>query len=558
MIPVQGTGYNGFTMDSASSANRSIARAAGTIMLPFVLSNLLGLARTILMSNAFGTGPEVDAFNAATKIPDILFALVAGGALASAFIPTYTGLLVNKRRAEAWRLASAIANLVFLILVVVSVLAAWFAPWIVRHILVPDFTLPQQDLTVALMRVTLPSAAIFGISGLLMGILNANKVFLYPALAPSMYWLGIIFGVVALSPSMGIYGPAWGVVVGAGLHLLVQLPGLVRVVGKRFFLTLGLRLPDVREVARLMGPRLFGVAVVQLNSLVNANLASGINTGSLTAIIYGFAIMTMPEVVIAQSIAIASLPTFSAQVARGRLDEMQSSLAATLRSTLLLALPASIGLIMLRTPLVAAFLQRGEFDVNSTQMVAWALLWYAAGLVGHSVVEISSRAFYALHDTRTPVLVGAIAMSLNLGFSFLFMRLFIQVGWAPHGGLALANSLATFLEMIALSILMRGRLGGLGGRALLTGIGQAGVGTGIMALVVAWWMGFALGQPDWLVLAGGVLLGGGVYTLALALLHVPEIDALFGMVWRQTRRLMRLDRRQPLSSEKPLKNPADR
>ena len=169
-----------------------------------------------------------------------------------------------------------------------------------------------------------------------------------------------------------------------------------------------------------MLPRLFGAGIVQLNFWVNTNLASRQPEGSLTAITTAFTLMMMPQALIAQTIAIASLPTFSAQVALGKLDEMRSSLASTIRAVLLLSLPASIGLVLLREPIIRLLYQGGRFDVRSTELVAWALLWYAAGLVGHCVVEIVSRAFYALHDTKTPVIVGVLAMSLNIGFSLLF------------------------------------------------------------------------------------------------------------------------------------------
>ncbi|MCL4559435.1 MAG: murein biosynthesis integral membrane protein MurJ [Chloroflexi bacterium] len=518
-----------------TSANRQIARAAGTVMAAFALSQLLGLARSIVMSSAFGTSSEVDAFYAAAKLPDILFNLVAGGALASAFIPTFTGFLTKDDRRGAWELASSVANLVTLVLVGVAGLAALFAPQIVGYILAPHFPPAEQALTASLLRVLLPSAVIFGLSGLLMGILNSHQSFLLPALAPSMYWLGIIFGVVALSPTLGIYGPAWGAVIGAGLHLAVQIPGLFRLAGRRYFASLGLRLPAVREVARLMGPRLFGVAVVQINGLVNIILATGMTTGSITGITYGFAIMTVPQIVIAQAIAIAAMPTFSAQVARGRSDEMRHSLAATLRGVLLLSLPAMLGLILLRQPLVAAFLQRGAFDAHSTDLVAWALLWYAAGLVGHSVVEVVSRAFYAMHDTLTPVLVGAGAMTLNVVFSLVFSSAFARIGWAPHGGLALANSLATALEMVGLLVLMRRKLGGLGGNLLLRGLVQAAVGTVIMSLGVVLWMGWAQDRANWAVTLGGVAVGGVVYAAAMLGLRVPEMGEVIHAIRRRLR-----------------------
>jgi putative peptidoglycan lipid II flippase len=522
-----------------STANRQIARAAGTVMLAFVLSNLVGLVRQILISRAFGTQVEMDAFNAANNIPNLLFVLVAGGALASAFIPTFTEFLTKEDHKGAWTLASAIVNIVTLILIALSGLAAIFAPWIVRdviYVLKPTLNPALQRMTVELLRILLISPVIFGISGLLMGILNTHQKFWLPALAPTMYWLGMIFGVLVLAPGMGIYGLAWGAVLGSALHLVIQLPDLFRLTGRRYLPTLGLHLPAVREVARLMAPRLLGVAVVQLNVVINTVLASAQAEGSLTGIVVAWAVMTMPQVVIAQAIAIAALPTFSAQVARGEIDDMRSSLAATLRGVLLLSVPASLGLMLLRQPVVAFLFQRGEFDAHSTDLVAWALLWYAAGLVGHSVVEILSRAFYALHDTKTPVFVGAAAMSLNVIFSFAFSALFVQLGWMPHGGLALANSLATALEMGGLMFLMRRRLKGLEGRNIARGFIQfalAGLG---MILVLVVWMRITAAASPWLVGLGGIALGGAIYALAVTLLRVPEVGMLIGAIQRRMKR----------------------
>lgn len=522
------------TAATASTANRQIARAAGTVMLAFALSNLIGLVRQILVSRAFGTGPELDAYNAASTFPDLIFSLVAGGALSSAFIPTFTGFLVKDDRSGAWRLASSVINLILLVLIALSIISAILAPQIVRYVLAPDFHPSEQALTAALLRVLLITPAIFGVSGLIMGILNAHQRFLLAALAPSMYWLGMIFGLVVLVPSMGIFGLAWGAALGAVLHLTVQIPDLARLPGRSFRATLGLDNPAVRQVGRLLAPRLLGVAVVQLNFLVNVIIASGLPVGSLSAIRLAWAVMTMPQVVIAQAIAIAALPTFSAQAARGGTADMRSSLAATLRGVLLLSLPASLGLILLRGPLVQLLFVRGAFNQHSADLVAWALLWYAAGLIGHNVVEILSRAFYALHDTKTPVLVGAVAMSLNVVFSFAFARLFVGVGWMPHGGLALANSLATALEMTALFLFMRRRLQGIDGMRLTRGFAQAAIATLGMSAVI-WRWSLAAG-PAWLIGLGGVALGGVTYGVAIWALRVPELGMLIAGMRRRLRR----------------------
>ncbi len=511
----------------APSGGRQIARAAGVVMAAFVLSNLVGLARQILVSQAFGTGAAIDAFNAASRLPDLLFNLVAGGALGSAFIPTFTTFLARHERERAWHLASSIANLVTLTLLLTSVIAYAFAAPIVRHILAPGFSPEQQALTVSLLRVLLVSPLIFGLSGLVMGILNAHQRFLLAALAPTMYWLGMIFGVLVWAPRWGIFGLAWGAVLGAALHLGVQIPGLLKLPGKAYHLTLGLRDAAVREVGRLMAPRVLGVAIVQLNFWINVVLASSQPKGSLTAIQIAWAVMTMPQVVIAQAIAIAALPTFSAQVARGEIPAMRRSLAGTLRGVVLLALPSAVGLILLREPIVALLFQRGEFDAHSTELVAWALLWYTLGLVSHSVVEIASRAFYALHDTKTPVLVGSVAMSLNIAFSLAFVALFQRAGWLPHGGLAFANTAATTLEMGGLLYLMRRRLHGLESRHLAVGILQAAVASAALGVSVAFLWRALHNQPTALGLSLTIFGAAAVYALVLRLLRNDEVLTLW-------------------------------
>ena len=245
---------------------------------------------------------------------------------------------------------------------------------------------------------------------------------------------------------------------------------------------------------------------------------------------WGFALMIMPQAAIAQSVAIASLPMFSRQVALGKLDEMRSSLVSTLRSVLFLAVPATVGLLMVGRPLVAAIFQRNEFSTHSTEMVTWALFWYSTGLIGHCVVEIVSRAFYALHDTKTPVMVSVATMSLNYGFSLLFSYLFSQWGWFPHGGLALANSLATFLEMLILLWFMRKHLSGLKIRGLLTGVGTAGLA--VLPMIAGLWIWNSLsGNTSVFIQAGvGVIIGSILYLTILLLLKPPEILSMGRML----------------------------
>jgi putative peptidoglycan lipid II flippase len=503
-------------------------------MLALLFGQLASLARSMLVASTFGASPELDAFTAANRVSETLFLLVAGGALGSAFIPTFTGLLAHNERASAWKLASALANAVTLTLSLLAVLLAIFAPQVVRYALAPGFVEKPElfALTVSLLRIQLISAILFGLGGLIVGILNAHQVFFIPALTPAMYQLGIIFGAVLLSPSMGVYGLAWGVVLGALAYLLVQIPTLRQQRGA-YSLTLGLENSDVRRVILLMGPRLLGVAVVQLNFWVNTRLASQMEEGSVASLGFAFSLMIMAQAAIAQSVAIAAMPIFSAQHALGKQDEMRASLASSLRGVLLMALPATVGLIMLREPLISFLYQRGKFDAQDVQLAAWALLWYAAGLVGHSVMEVLTRAFYAQHDTKTPVMIGVIAMGLNVVFSFAFAQLFSQIGWMPHGGLALANSLATALEATALFIFMRQRLNGLEGSFIARGLAACTLASLGMGIGLWFWLQATDSLAGWVGAVGGVALGGIIYAISVMILRVPEIQMVISSIKRR-------------------------
>ncbi len=511
-------------VSNQASASR-IVRAAGIVMVATVIARLLGLGRQMIIGRLFGTTLAMDAFVAANRVPETLYLVVAGGALASAFIPVFTGLLTRGDRPGAWRLASQVGNLISLVVSLLSLLTVLLARPIVFHLLVPKMSFQGQLLTVELLQIMLISTVIFSVSGLLMGVLNAQQHFLLPALAPVLYNLGIIAGAVFLTPAMGIHGVAIGVVIGAALHLLVQLPGL-RGQSARYTGGLGLDNPAVRQVARLMAPRVLGLAVTQVNFWVNTNLASAFGEGAVSALEYAMRVMMLPLGVVAQAVGIAAFPTFAELVAQGELETVRRTLASTLRGVLFLALPATVGLLVLRVPIIRLLFQRGEFTAESTTRVAWALAFFAVGLVGHAGLEIVVRAYYALHDTTTPVTVGSAAMALNVVLSIALSRAFDTAGWMPHGGLALANSLATLIEVVALLWWLRGRLGGVEGGRVVRGLCQSslaavGMGAGLWFWLTLW--------PDGPVLwTGGIGIGLGalLYLGAAALLRMDELHLL--------------------------------
>ena len=498
-------------------------------MATFIASRLLGLLRDVVISARFGTSDALDAYNAAFRVPDIIFTLMAGGALASAFIPTFSGYLARDDNEGAWRLASGIINLLLAALTIAAVIAALFAEPLVTYVLAPGFSPEKQALTIPLMRLLLIAPIIFSVSGVVMGVLNAKQDFILPGLAPIAYNLAIIAGAILLSPTFGIYGLAIGAVIGAGLHFLVQVPGLIKV-GAHYSARLSLRDPGVRQVLRLMAPRVLGLAIVQINFLVETILASNLGTGAVSALNYAWRVMLLPQGVVAQSVAIAAFPTFSDQFARGQLDQLRSALSATLRVILFIAIPSAVGLLVLRVPLIQLIFQRGEFQDTSTELVATALGFYALGLIGHSGVEILTRAFYGMHDTRMPVALGVVSLIINLVLSLSLINV---LGIA---GLALANTVAALAEMVLLAWVLRSRLGGLDDQRILATTLKTVVASLAMAIGVWEFLNRTEGIGSVVRGVSGIFLGGGIFFAVAWLLRIEELRMLLAMIKRRRSR----------------------
>jgi putative peptidoglycan lipid II flippase len=504
---------------AAGQAGRDLAGAATILVAAFLLSRLTGLMRTIAISYRFGTGSELDAYVAAMRVPDFLFQIVAGGAVASAFIPVLAGYLARDDSAGTWRLVSGLMTLAVAVMVPASVVIWLLAPQVMA-LVAPAFPPAQQALTAELARIVLVSPTLFALGALITSVLNAPHRFLLAALAPTCYNLGIILGAALLAGPLGIHGLAIGAALGAAAYLAIQLPGLARC-GWRYRPTLGLADAGVRKVGALMLPRTLGLAVAQINFVVIVAFASAI-PGAITALDYAWTLMMLPLGIFAMAISTAVFPTLADQTARQQLDEMVATLAGTLRVILYLTIPASLGLIVLGEPIVRLLLERGAFTAESTELTVRALRFYALGLLGHATVEIVTRAFYALQDTRTPVAVAVLAMGVNVALAFLLRPVF------GHGGLALALSAAAMVEATVLLLLARRRLGDLHGRAVTATALRSLAGAGALAVVVApvaRWLAplGATGSPGRLVEVGAaIVVGGLVYAAVTAILGAEE------------------------------------
>jgi putative peptidoglycan lipid II flippase len=522
----------------ASADNHShIIRAATIVGTAFVVSRLLGIVRDAVINYYFGIASvEANAYFIASRFPEMIFYIIAGGALGSAFIPTFAAYFVRDDDQGGWRLFSAIVNLMTIVITLVAGLAAVFAPQIINLFysdLVADN--PQLlDMTVRLMRIMLLSPIIFGASGVVMGALNARQHFLLPAIAPIIYNLGIIAGTAAFAPN--VMGLAYGTVAGAIGHLLIQLPGLAAKRARYTFI-LSLRDPGVRQVLRLMAPRVLGLSFGQLNHLLIQFMAESMVIGSIPALSLAWRIMIMPQGIIGQALAIAAFPTFATLAARAALNEMRRIVASTLRLILFFSMPAAVLLMLLRIPIIDLLFQRGQFDATATEFVAWALLFYALSLIGLAAIEIISRAFYAMEDTVTPVAIGMLQLGAMwlLGY-WLANVIFPALGWLDLGALALGYTISTLLELVLLLWLLRRKMSGLDGRRLLDGLWRMGLATLVMA-VISWLVFGQLAQAAafWQLLVTG-LAAGIAYLGASTLLRVSELAQIVASLRQRLRR----------------------
>ncbi|MFN8421356.1 MAG: murein biosynthesis integral membrane protein MurJ [Anaerolineae bacterium] len=423
-----------------------VARSAALMIGVLAFAKLFSLSEKWIGLDRFGIGPDWDAFAAANKLPEQLFTLIAGGALAFAFIPVFSAFLTAGDRERAWKLASNVLNTIFLAAVVVAGTAFIFAPQLIGTLISPGFSPEQIEKSAALMRILLFSTVVFSVSGLISGILYTHQHFLLPALAPIMYDVGNLIGVVLLYRWFGIYGAAIGAVIGSCLHLLIQVPGLIRF-RFRWRPILDWRDPSLREVIRLMIPRSLALVLANLNLLMAYNIASRLGEGSTAALDRGWTLMQLPETLIGTAMGIVIFPTLAALNASGDLKGKRAAMSGALRFIILASIPAATAMVLAGRPLVGV-LEGGQFDSEGASRVFSVLQFWALGIVTHSRLEIVARSFFADKDMITPLIVGVVGGREAIVYVVLALLLVPLLG---VGGLALANSLAVGVELLILT-----------------------------------------------------------------------------------------------------------
>ena len=498
--------------------------SASIIGLAFVASRIIGLTREILLADRFGLGDQLDAYVAAFRIPDLLFLGIMSVAFGAAFIPVFGGFLARDEPDKAWRLASAVIMVSTVVTVAMCVLVFIFATPIMRHVVargLPESAVPDA---VATTRILLLSPILIGLGIAAKGMLESQDVFTPSALAPVVYNVATIAGILLLAPSLGIKGVAIGAVVGAGLHAAVQLPSLLRTGLRLHAVRNPLAVEGVGEVLRLLGPRVIGQAAFQINFIWISSLAITAGSGEASGLSFAWQMLMLPHGLIALSISTVIFPKMARQFELKRLDQVRDTFGQALTPLLFLMIPASVGLFVFRTAIVRAVLEHGNFTAADTRTVSQAVGFLGLGLVWYGIVEVVTRIFYAMKDTRTPVMAGIVIIAVNIVLAWVLVD---DYGAA---GLALGLTISTGIEALILMAILRRRLGGFGdafagwlGKVLLATAAMAGMAAlAVPKMERAVTLG-DLGQIQTAVaLAYTAGLVGATYLAVAWLLKIPE------------------------------------
>jgi putative peptidoglycan lipid II flippase len=432
-------------------SSRSITSAALLLGGASFLSRLLGLLRARIFAHQFGAGAQLDMYYAAFRIPDLIFSIIIMGAVSSAFIPIFTSYRIKHRKKDPWLLANNFLHSFSLLVLVLAITLIIIAPYLVK-IIAPGFSPSAQKTTVALTRIMMLQPVILAISGIVAGVLQSLNVFFAYALSPIMYNIGIIAGALFLVPKMGIQGLAWGVVLGSFLHLLIQLPSLF-LTGYRYRFYINLKDALMKKIIKLTIPRSLGLAAIQLNLIVMTAIASGLATGSIAIFNYANDIQYVPLGLVGIAYAAAAFPTLSAAFAKRSLRKFRASLIKSVLEIFYLVIPVAIIFFILRHEITSVLLQTGKFTENAAWLTAASIGIFCIGIPFQSLIPLLSRAFFALHNTITPVIINFIAVGINVSLALLlikapFFEKYLHFASAPPGAKILALPLAFSLAGI--------------------------------------------------------------------------------------------------------------
>lgn len=521
-----------------NSESKTLGGAVIILALFSFLSRILGIIRDRVLAGQFGAGDTLDAYYAAFRIPDFLYNILILGALSAGFIPVLSAVLARENGKEKiWELVNNSINVILVFLAGISGLLILFAPKIVP-LLAPGFGAEKLALTVMLTRIMFLSPLLLGLSNIFSSVLQSYKRFLIFSLAPIFYNLGIIFGALALVPFWGPVALAYGVVLGAGLHMAIQIPSMVNL-GWRYAWIFNLKNQDFKKIMTMMVPRTLALSVGQLNWFAITIIASTLAAGSLSVFNLAYNLQSFPVGILALSFAIAAFPELSAAAAKKDAAGFKKTFLGAGRQIFFLMIPASVLLLMLRAQIVRVILGSGQFNWENTIQTADVLAFFTLSLFAQGLIYLLARAFYAHEDTKTPFWVGLVSAGINI-----FLSIYLARFWGVVG-LTMGFSVSQLLNFILLWIFLRHKVGSLGESEIISSVFKISVAGILMALTIQFGkiplarifnLDTFLGIFGQGAIAG--LAGLAVFVLAAYLLKTQELLDLFAVVrrrlWRKT------------------------
>lgn len=458
-----------------SNQSKTITGAAIILGAASFVSRLIGIVRDRIFAHAFGAGAVLDSYYAAFRIPDLVYNLIIVGTLSAGFIPIFTEL-INKDKKDAWHVANTIINILGIGLAVICAVLFIFTPQMMPY-LVPGFSAQDIDTTIMLTRIMFLSPILLGVSGIISSILQTFKSFLIYSITPIVYNIGIIIGALYFVPVMGIKGLAYGVILGALLHLSIQIPDLFRY-GFRYELSFDLKNAYVKKIGKLMIPRALGLATTQLNLVAITILASTVGAGSIAIFNFANNIQHFPVGIIGISFAIAAFPTLSQLVAEGKIEQLSDNLSQAIRQILFFMVPLTIIFLLLRAQIIRVVLGSGEFNWSDTINTANTLAFFALSFFAQALSPLLMRAFFALHDTWTPFLIGMTSAVINIAAGF-YLKNYLGVS-----GLALAFSISMAVQLALLWLILHKKIGNLQENKLMQSLNKISFAALIMAIFI--------------------------------------------------------------------------
>jgi putative peptidoglycan lipid II flippase len=511
-----------------------LASAALVLSASFALSRVLGLLRTVVIADVFGNSAPINAYFAAFRIPDTMFTLVSGAALASAFIPVFSGILVGRDERGAWRVASSVFNAVCLALAGLALVAFVFAPQLME-LLAGGYPPSQRQLTIDLTRIMLLQPIFLGAVAVVSSILQSYHRFVLVAIAPLIYNVAVIIGAL-MGHTYGVVGLAWSVVFGAVAQLLILLPGIGSHLVRYYQPVIDPGLPPAREIWRLLVPRVIGLAAFQAMLFITLFLASRLPRGSVGAVNYSWLLIWFPVAALGTAAGTAIFPRLSHLSATRDVAALRWTINRSLRLVLFLAVPSAVGLIVLRKPIISLLYYHGAWTLRATEQTAFAVLFYALAIAPLAAIEVLPRVFYAMRDTVTPVRIAIVAVAIDAVLSIVFVL--VMPRSQGQGGLALATAIATTIQALWLAWALGRELGGIGRRSLLLVLRDTAAASLVMGLVL--FDSLALltatlpqrGVGAFVTVAVEVSLGIAAFTSVSYVLGAPELWEVRGFLRR--------------------------